>query len=151
MTVSSERNIWLSLKRGWRQKCPNCGNGALYRRYLKVNDACGVCTQELHHHRADDAPPYFTMLITGHVIIGTILAIEQLYAPDTWVHLAYALPSLVILSLWLLPRIKGALIGYQWANHMHGFGENLVEGLDFPAPNFPTPVFPAPVPGTSKI
>ena len=133
MTGISERNIWASLKRGWRQKCPACGHGALYKSYLKVNDACPACNEELHHHRADDAPPYFTMLITGHIIVGGILIAEQLYAPETWVHLAVALPSLVILSLYLLPRIKGALIGYQWANRMHGVGDELQEGLDYPA------------------
>ena len=134
MTGISERSIWASLKRGWRQKCPACGNGALYKSYLKVNDACPACQEDLHHQRADDAPPYFTMLITGHIIIGGILIAEQLYAPETWVHLVVALPSLVILSLYLLPRIKGLLIGYQWANRMHGFGGELQEGLDYPAP-----------------
>ena len=134
MTGISERNIWQSLKRGWRQTCPACRSGALYKSYLKVNDACPSCREELHHQRADDAPPYFTMLITGHIIIGGILIAEQLYAPETWVHLVVALPSLVILSLYLLPRIKGALIGYQWANRMHGFGGELQEGLDYPAP-----------------
>ena len=133
MTDTSERSIWASLKRGWRQKCPACGSGALYKSYLKVNDACPMCGEVLHHHRADDAPPYFTMLITGHIIVGGILVAEQLYAPETWVHLAVALPTLVILSLYLLPRIKGALIGYQWANRMHGFGGELQEGLDYPA------------------
>ena len=134
MTDTSERNIWVSLKRGWRQKCPACAKGALYKSYLKVNDACPACQEDLHHQRADDAPPYFTMLITGHIIVGGILIAEQLYAPETWVHIVVALPSLVILSLYLLPRIKGALIGYQWANRMHGFGGELQEGLDYPAP-----------------
>ena len=128
-----ERDAWASLKRGWKQKCPACTKGALYRSYLKVNDVCPACGEELHHQRADDAPPYFTMLLTGHVIIGGILALEKAYAPPTWVQLAIWLPALVVLSLWLLPRVKGALIGYQWANRMHGFGGELqVEGADLP-------------------
>ena len=48
-------------------QCPACGQGALYGKYLKVVDRCGTCGEELHHQRADDAPPYFTMIITGHV------------------------------------------------------------------------------------
>ncbi len=127
-----ERDAWTALKRGWQQKCPACAKGAMYRRYLKVNDACPVCGEELHHQRADDAPPYFTMFITGHVVVGGILAMEQSFAPPTWVHLAIWLPILVVMSLWLLPRIKGALIGYQWANRMHGFGALEVEGADIP-------------------
>ena len=138
-SVESPRPVWAAVKLGWRQKCPACGKGALYRQYLKVNDACPDCGEELHHHRADDAPPYFTMLITGHVIVGGILAVQQMYAPETWVQLAIWMPLLVILSLYLLPRVKGALIGYQWACRMHGFGKLQVEGADIapiePAPN----------------
>lgn len=133
-TVSDlpERDAWVSLKRGWRQTCPACAKGAMYGRYLKVNDACPSCGEDLHHQRADDAPPYFTMFITGHVVIGLILFMEKNFAPPTWVHLSIALPLLVLLSLWLLPRVKGALIGYQWANRMHGFGDTEVEGADIP-------------------
>lgn len=72
------------------------------------------------------------MLITGHVIVGGILVLEQLFAPPTWVQLTIWMPLLVLLSLWLLPRIKGALIGYQWAFRMHGFGDGEVEGVDIP-------------------
>lgn len=125
MTMSpaaeTDRDWWLSLRRGWSQKCPCCGEGALYKSYLKVNDACPGCGTELHHHRADDAPPYFVMLITGHVIVGMILTMEQTLAPPVWLQLAISLPLLVILSLILLPRVKGALVGYQWALRMHGF------------------------------
>ena len=127
-----ERDAWKAVKSGWKQKCPACNEGALYRAYLKVNDTCPACGEELHHQRADDAPPYFTMFITGHVVVGGILWTEKTFSPPTWVHLAIWLPALVLLSLWLLPRVKGALIGYQWANRMHGFGGPQIEGADIP-------------------
>ena len=28
----------------------------------------------------------------------------------------------VVASLLILPRMKGAVVGYQWATRMHGFG-----------------------------
>lgn len=121
--VSAPRDVWPAVARGWRQKCPSCGEGRLYGKYLKVNPACPVCKAELHHHRADDAPPYFVMIITAHVIVGGILMLEQMYAPPMWFQLALWLPLLIVMSLWLLPRVKGALIGYQWALRMHGFDE----------------------------
>ena len=108
--------------RGRRQRCPACGEGAIYGKYLKVEPICAVCGQELHHHRADDAPPYFTMLVVGHVVIGLLLAVERHFHPELGVHLALWGPATLGLSLWLLPRIKGALIGLQWALRMHGFG-----------------------------
>jgi uncharacterized protein (DUF983 family) len=107
---------------GLKQKCPACRRGALYYKYLKVNDTCPACGEELHHQRADDAPPYFTMVIVAHVVVAGVLMLEQNYAPPSWVHWILWLPLVVIMSLWLLPRIKGALIGLQWALRMHGFG-----------------------------
>ena len=107
---------------GLRLRCPACGTGRLFGRYLKVNDACLGCGEALHHHRADDAPPYFTILIVGHVVVGTILPVERAFAPPLWLHAALWLPLTLAMSLWLLPRIKGAVVGLQWALRMHGFG-----------------------------
>jgi uncharacterized protein (DUF983 family) len=116
------RSVPQAMWRGWRQRCPACGKGKLYRKYLKVVDHCGACGEALHHHRADDAPPYFTMLIVGHVVVGGILLLEEAWAPATWVQLAIWLPLLLLMSLALLPRVKGVLVGLQWALKMHGFG-----------------------------
>ncbi|MDE0727033.1 MAG: DUF983 domain-containing protein, partial [Alphaproteobacteria bacterium] len=37
-------------------------------------------------------------------------------------HFSLLLTLTLILTLLLPPRVKGALIGLQWANRMHGFG-----------------------------
>jgi uncharacterized protein (DUF983 family) len=116
------RNVWQAMWRGMAKRCPACGKGPLFAAFLKVRDACPECGTELHHHRADDAPPYFTMLIVGHVVIGGVLALEKLYAPETWVHLVLWLPLTFVMSLALLPIVKGGLVGLQWALRMHGFG-----------------------------
>jgi len=117
----SERNLSLSLRRGTRGRCPKCGEGRLFRGFLAVNERCPACGEELHHHRADDAPPYVVMFIVAHVVVGLMLWLEVVHAPAMWVHAAIALPLTVILSLALLPSIKGALVALQWANRMHGF------------------------------
>jgi uncharacterized protein (DUF983 family) len=123
------RPVVEAMWRGFRQHCPACGDGKLFRKYLKVVDRCDICGEEMHHHRADDAPPYFTMLVVGHIIVGGILLLETAYAPEAWVHWIIWLPLLLVMSLWFLPRVKGALIGLQWALRMHGFGgPEAVEG-----------------------
>jgi uncharacterized protein (DUF983 family) len=116
-----KRAVWPAMRRGFAQTCPSCGTAPLFRKFLKSVDACAACGAEMHHHRADDAPPYFTMFVVGHVVIGGMLFAEKRYAPETWMHLAVWLPLTALLSLWLLPRFKGALIGLQWALRMHGF------------------------------
>ena len=115
------RSILGSLLRGAALKCPACGTGAMFRRYLKVADACPHCGEELHHHRADDAPPYFTIVIVGHIVVGLVLAVEMAYRPPLWLHAALWLPLTVILALIILPPVKGALVALQWALLMHGF------------------------------
>lgn len=95
----------------------------MFSRYLKVSDYCPACNEALHHHRADDAPPYFAILIVGHIILAGVLALEQAYAPAAWVHASIWVPATLVLCLWMLPRIKGTLVGLQWALEMHGFGD----------------------------
>jgi hypothetical protein len=43
------------------------------------------------------------------------------YRPALWVHAALWLPLTVILTLLVLPLVKGALVALQWALLMHGF------------------------------
>lgn len=123
------RPIWPAIKRGMRLKCPNCGEGKLFRSYLKVANSCESCGEPLHHHRADDAPAYFTMFIVGHIIVAGVMALENGSNPPPpyWVHALIWIPSLIILSLVSLPIIKGILVAYQWALRMHGFGDEIDE------------------------
>lgn len=118
----SGRPLVNAMRRGLGGTCPSCGRGRLFYRYLKVVDICGDCGEELHHQRADDAPPYFTMLLVGHIIVPLALLLERIVHPATWVHMALWLPATVALVLLVLPRVKGTLIGMQWSLRMHGFG-----------------------------
>ncbi len=106
---------------GFKCRCPNCGDGQLFQSYLKVNHACSNCSEELHHQRADDAPPYFTMTVVAHIVIPGLLIAERIWHPELWVHAAIWFPLTLFLTWWLMPRIKGAIIGLQWALKMHGF------------------------------
>jgi len=119
--ATAPRSVRTAMLRGLRYQCPQCAKGGLFERYLKVADHCKACNEALHHHRADDAPPYFTIFIVGHIVVGGVLALEQAYKPSAWLHAVIWLPLVLVLSLAILPRIKGALVGLQWALRMHGF------------------------------
>ena len=122
MTVEQDRPLGPALLQGWRRKCPNCGTGPMLRGYLKVRDACPVCGEDLHHHRADDGPAYLTILIVGHLMAPAILLAFVEFRPDPLVLFSVFAVGTVALSLFLLPRLKGAIVAYQWARRMHGFG-----------------------------
>ncbi|HBD91678.1 MAG: hypothetical protein A2092_14835 [Rhodobacteraceae bacterium GWE1_64_9] len=117
-----ERPIGPALLRGWRRRCPNCGTGPLLRSYLKVHDTCAVCGEEMHHQRADDGPAYITILVVGHIVGPAVLWAFVKWRPDPLVLTAVFSVATVALSLWLLPRIKGAFVALQWSRRMHGFG-----------------------------
>jgi len=121
-TDTTARSLGRAVWNGIKLRCSHCGKGHLFRSYLKVADKCDVCGEELHHHRADDFPPYISIVIVGHVIVGLMLHLEMAYVDVApWVYMVTMLPAAVILPLILLPSIKGAVVGLQWANKMYGF------------------------------
>lgn len=110
-----------ALKRGFSCRCPACGEGRLFRAFLKVNDACPACGEELHHHRADDFPAYLVIVIVGHIVVPLVLSVETHFAPSYWIHVAMWLPLTLGMSLALLQPVKGTIIALQWYLGMHGF------------------------------
>ena len=113
--MAAENRILLGLKRGLVRRCPNCGIGKLFAGYLKIAPVCEHCGHRNGDYRADDAPPYFTILIVGHLVVGPLLAFGFIITWPAAKVLAVTLPALVILTLILLPLVKGAVVGFHWA------------------------------------
>ncbi len=99
------------LARGFRGLCPSCGIGRLFNGFLSVMPECEHCHAPLGLVRADDAPPYFTILIVGHIVIPSLLIMQKYDDPPMWLLSAIFLPLTVILSVGLLRPIKGATVG----------------------------------------
>lgn len=118
-----ERALWPALRRGWSRKCPNCGNGPLLRSYLKMRSSCTVCRQDFTPARADDGPAYLTILIVGHLMAPSLHIAFVQFRPEPLVLFSIFAVGCVGLSLYLLPRLKGAIVGYQWARKMFGFAK----------------------------
>lgn len=119
--VAEPRPLWRAIGNGLKLRCPKCGEGKLFRGYLKPVETCAVCGEDLSHQRADDAPPYFTIVVVGHVIVPVMAAVFFATELSVMTHLAIWLPLTLVMTLALLRPIKGALIGLQWALYMHGF------------------------------
>ena len=126
---AGKRDLWTAMKRGFRSRCPRCGQGKLFRAFLKVDDHCSVCGLDFTPHRADDLPAYLVIVIVGHIVVPTALWIETDYAPPVWLQLAIYLPFTLVASLALLQPVKGAVVGLQWALRMHGFDDSPPEGI----------------------
>lgn len=118
---TQERPLKPAIAKGLRLRCPNCGQGKLLHSYLKVNTECSECGQDLSHQRADDGPAYLTILIVGHILGFALHILFVHFRPDPWT-LALTLSAITIsASLFMLPRMKGLVVAYQWAKRMHGF------------------------------
>lgn len=107
--------FFASLRRGLGRRCPSCGRGALLRGYLKAHESCANCGLPFEPLRSDDAAPYFTILIVGHIVVPLILITEQRMAPPLPVQLAIWLPVTGLLTLALLPYVKGAVMAAIWS------------------------------------
>ena len=121
---SDERDLWPAVFRGFRRKCPNCGSGPILKSYLKLRQSCSVCREDLSHARADDGPAYLTILIVGHLMAPLLHIVFTAWRPEPLVLFTIFAIGCVTLSLYLLPRLKGAIVGFQWARQMHGFGDD---------------------------
>ncbi len=117
-----QRNVWNAIKRGWSGRCPHCGDGRLFRSFLKPVETCSSCNEEMHHQRADDLPPYLVIFVVGHIVVGAYLLAESVMVLNSWQHLAIWAPITLLMTLIMMQPTKGAVIGLQWANYMHGFG-----------------------------
>ncbi|MEM8570106.1 MAG: DUF983 domain-containing protein [Pseudomonadota bacterium] len=121
VSSQDERDTRKAIVRGLALKCPCCGEAPIMEHYLDVRRVCPACGTELFHHRADDGPAWATILVTGHLMAPAMLTIYEVFRPAGWVMAVGFSVFFVLLSLFLLPRFKGAFVGVQWAKRMHGF------------------------------
>ena len=104
-----------SIGRGLAQHCPACGKGQMFGRYLKVQPHCESCDHQLSLYPADDGPAYLTILIVGHLFIAPLLLFPIIWRSPPIYSLPILLGALTLLTLILLPRIKGGWIGLMYA------------------------------------
>ena len=118
--VSLTKALW----RGFTMRCPNCGEGKLFGRFLKVADNCEVCGEDFTPQRADDFPAYLVIVLIGHITIPAVLVVEEAFAPPIWLQYLIWLPFIAFGALALLQPTKGAVVALQWHLGMLGFAES---------------------------
>ena len=101
----------LMVARGGAGRCPMCGQGKLYDGYLRLVAQCASCAAPLGAVRADDAPPYFTIFVTAHLIIAAVVGADQKTNLPIWAMIAFFLPLTVMIAMLLLRPVKGATVG----------------------------------------
>lgn len=107
--------LFRSIGRGLAHRCPACGQGRLFGRYLKVQPECQACAHPLARYPADDGPAYLTILLVGHLVIAPLLIFPIVWESPPQYSLPIVLSWLTLVTLASLPRIKGGWIGLMYA------------------------------------
>jgi len=128
-------SFWTAVSRGARNRCPICGVGHVFAGYLTLVKECSNCGVPIGRLRADDAPPYFTIFLVGHLLVPPVLWIEKAYQPPMWVHMVVWLPAFTIACILLLRPIKGATVGWMMRLGFTGAEQDVpTDGPDGGAP-----------------
>lgn len=119
------RPRWPAVLRGLRCRCPACGQGRLFGKFVKPVERCAVCKESYTAQQADDFPPYIVILLLGHILVPTIVAVDEAFAPPLWMYATFGSVIICLLVIAMLQPVKGAVIAYQWACRMHGFASSV--------------------------
>jgi uncharacterized protein (DUF983 family) len=109
-----------ALSRAFSGKCPSCGRGRLFASYLKQVKSCAECGEAFGHIRSDDAAPWLTILVVGHILVPIVLMVESRTTWPIWVSMALWLPITLGLTLAVLPKAKALFLGMIWATKAPG-------------------------------
>ena len=107
--------------RGARARCPRCGKGNLFRKWLKPRDNCPVCTLDLTHQSADDFPAYIAIIVTGHLLAPLVIAMVRDWDMGPAAIFSVLIPLALAMMLGMLQPAKGAVIAAQWWFGLNGF------------------------------
>ena len=111
---AEQTGLGTALWRGVKLRCPRCGEGRLLTSYLRQAPACTSCGLETGLIRADDGPPWLTLLIAGHILAPLMVIIFMNDILPMWISTILLALASVALCMALLPRAKGFFIAAIW-------------------------------------
>ena len=110
-----EHPLAQSVLRGVKGRCPACGEGKLFWKYLKVSGQCPKCGHDLARYPADDGPAYLTILLMGHLVVAPLLLFPIVWRAPAVYSVPIILSSLALVTLLALSHVKGGWIGLMYA------------------------------------
>jgi len=112
----SDANPFLA---GLLGRCPRCGEGPLFKSYLKVAERCSACDLDFSDEDSGDGPAVFVMSIVGFIVVPAALVLEVTVTPPMWLHMVLWLPIATLITLALLPPFKATLFALQYKHNAH--------------------------------
>ncbi|WHO39905.1 DUF983 domain-containing protein [Sphingobium sp. AP49] len=116
----TDRPLRPALIRGLRGRCPACGEGRLFARFLKPVAICDHCSQRWDGHQADDFPAYIVILLLGHLLVPLMIEVNAALAIPLGIQMGLWPGLAILLGAAMIQPAKGAVIAFQWTRRMHG-------------------------------
>ena len=115
---------------GFQGRCPRCGEGRLYSSFLKIAETCGVCGLDMSKEDAGDGAVPFIILIVGAIGVGLGAWVMFTFETGVLAPILVAVPVSIILTLVLMPKVKGLLVALQYLHRAGDTGLNTFDAED---------------------
>jgi uncharacterized protein (DUF983 family) len=127
------RKALATLSTGLRCRCPRCGEGRLFSRFLTIAPACEACGLDFAFADPADGPAFFVMSGVG-IVVTAVWAVWAVAAqPPIWAQFAAVIPAILVGCLGTLRPVKAWLVAEQYV-HKAGEGQWLSLGTHGKAP-----------------
>ena len=102
---------------GLAGRCPECGEGRLFKSMLSFTDSCAACGADFTDEDAGDGPAVFVIFIVGIFIVPMAIAFDMLFKPPFIVTFLIWGSIITGVSLWLLRLLRGVMFNIAWQRH----------------------------------
>lgn len=105
-----------SLVTGLRCRCPRCGQGQLFKGFLKLAERCDCCGLDYGFADPADGPAFFVMTGVGLLITGLWAMWAIAFQPPIWAQFLVTMPAMVGGCLAALRPVKAWLVAEQYVH-----------------------------------
>ena len=116
----NEISLKTAVARAVMGHCPHCGKGKLMKSYLKQVENCSVCGESFGQIRADDAAPWLTIILVGHVFLPFAFMVNVDWMP-LWAAVGLWSTCFAANALAILPRATALFSAVLWHTRAPGY------------------------------
>jgi uncharacterized protein (DUF983 family) len=95
-------------------KCPRCGQGALFKSFIGLNERCPACGLDYAQADAGDGPAVFIMFIVGFIAVAAAFIARFVFLAPILTAFLISGGLAIGLSLALLRPMKGVMVALQY-------------------------------------
>ncbi|MFZ5825059.1 MAG: DUF983 domain-containing protein [Bacillota bacterium] len=110
MEERARRNWWRALWDGWRNRCPECRKGRIWKQEGTINDRCSNCGLQFEPDKADWGGFTYAYAVEG-ILIGVGIVLVELFFDLAFItHVYLWVAFIVIWHILFYRNMKGQWI-----------------------------------------